>query len=72
MIANITNVYNFNELYNTSWSGAKQTLDTIIENDKEEEFLQFLNDTLDAYDKGLERTELNDFIWFDSDYIFES
>lgn len=69
---NVLNVYDFNELYNSSWSGAIDTLDTIKENDKEDDFLQLLNDILSSYENGLDRTKVNDFIWFDRDYIYES
>lgn len=72
MEMNVLNVFDFNELYNSSWSGAIDTLKTIEENEKEDEFLQLLNDILSSYDNGLDRTKLNDFIWFDRDYIYES
>ena len=72
METNVLNVYNFNDLYNSSWSGAIDTLNTIKENEKEDEFLQLLNDILSSYDNGLDRTKVNDFIWFDRDYIYES
>lgn len=72
METNVLNVYDFNELYNSSWSGAIDTLDTIREHDKEDNFLQLLNDILSSYDNGLDRTKVNDFIWFDRDYIYES
>lgn len=72
METNVLNVYDFNELYNSSWSGAIDTLKTIEENEKEDDFLQLLNDILSTYDNGLDRTKVNDFIWFDRDYIYES
>lgn len=72
MILNVKEVYDFNELYNTSWSGAINTLDTIREQEKEQEFLDLVNEVLSTYEDGLERTALNDFIWFDTDFIFES
>lgn len=72
MEINVLNVYNFYELYNSSWSGAIDTLDTIRKHDKEDVFLQLLNDILSSYDNGLDRTKVNDFIWFDRDYIYES
>lgn len=68
----VINVYDFNELYNSSWSGAVDTLNTIRENNKEEDFLQMVNDILSSYDGGLDRTALNDYIWFDRDDIYES
>jgi hypothetical protein len=72
MILKVYEVYDFNELYNTSWSGAIDTLDTIREHDKENDLLTLINDILEGYDGGLDRTQLNDYIWFDRDDIYES
>ena len=52
-----------------SWSGAKETQKTIIENDKENEF-DFLIEEL--YPDGLTDTQLNDILWFESDWVFEN
>lgn len=71
MTTNVLEIYNFNELYDSSWSGAVDTLKTIAENDKEDEFLQYANDILSTYQNGLDRTKLNDWLWFDRDFIFE-
>lgn len=72
MILKVTEVYDFNELYNTSWSGAIDTLDTIREHDKENDLLTLINDILECYDGGLDRTELNDYLWFDRDDIYDN
>lgn len=48
---------------------AKFTLDTISDYDKEEEFMALLEE---LFPDGADETELNDFIAFDDDYIFES
>lgn len=72
MITKVLEVYDFNELYNTSWSGAVDTLKTIEENEKENEFLSLVNDVLSCYDGGLDRTQLNDYIWFDREDIYNS
>lgn len=61
----------FNEFYDLSkncWSGAIQTPDTISEHDKEEELMYLLEE---CFCDGVELTELNDFLWFEDDYIFE-
>ena len=63
-----TDFYEFSDLSENCWSGAIQTLDTITEHDKEDDLMQLLEEVF--YD-GIELTELNDFLWFDSDYIFE-
>ena len=71
MVLNVTEVYDFNELYNSSWGGAIDTLKTIEENEKEDEFLQMLNDIIECTTShSLDRTQLNDYIWFDSDDIY--
>lgn len=73
MITKVTEVYDFNELYNSSWSGAVDTLDTIRENNKEDDFLQMLNEIIDCtLSHSLDRTQLNDYLWFDRDDIYES
>lgn len=60
--------YEFSDLTENCWSGAIQTLDIVSENNKESELMDLLEEVF--YD-GIELTELNDFLWFDSDYIFE-
>lgn len=63
-----TDFYEFSDLTKNCWSGAIQTLDTITEHDKENDLMQLLEE---VFYNGIELTELNDFLWFDSDYIFE-
>lgn len=68
----ITGVNNWNDLKDQSWSGALQTLEAIEEKGKEEEFMDLLNDLIsNEEDQRMEETTLNDFIWFDTDYIEE-
>ena len=52
-----------------AWGGAVDTYDKIICNDKEEEF-----DTLveELYPNGIEETQLNDLLWFNSEWVLES
>ena len=62
----------FEDLQSQCWSGALDTLKTIAENDMEDAFMSFL-----AYDMGYEDntptlTEINDLLWFDDDFIFET
>ena len=54
--------------FNT-WSGATDTKNTIIENNKEEEFDSYIEE---LYPDGLTDTELNDILWFDEEGIFEA
>lgn len=59
----------FSRLYNNSWSGARDTLEDIIKADLEEEFMQYLDEMFGADEIG--DTELNDFIWFERDTIYD-
>ena len=52
-----------------AWSGAKDTLNKLIELDKCDE-LEFILD--DLYPNGLTETELNDLLWFDDEWIYET
>ena len=51
-----------------AWSGAVNTYNTIEEHDKLEELEQLIDE---LYPDGLSFTELNDLLWFDSEFIFE-
>ena len=59
----------FGRLYENSWSGARQTLDDISNANLEEEFMQYLDEMFGADEVG--DTELNDFIWFGRDTIYD-
>lgn len=61
--------YDFEELYKDSWSGAINTLDTIMKNDMENELMEHLEDIFS--DQIPTETEVNDYLWFESDYIYE-
>lgn len=65
----IVREYNFNDLYENSWSGAIDTLDTIIKNDMENELMEHLENIFS--DQTPTATEVNDYLWFESDYIYE-
>ena len=65
----IAREYNFNDLYENSWNGAINTLDTIIKNDMENELMEHLEEIFD--NQIPTETEVNDYLWFESDYIYE-
>lgn len=73
LVVKTINEYGNNDFYNlfeNSWSGARDTLEDIIKAEKEEEFM----DLLDMYfgtEEEITDTELNDFIWFERDTIYE-
>ena len=52
-----------------AWNGAKDTLNKLIELDKCED-LEFILD--DLYPDGLTDTQLNDILWFEDEWIFET
>ena len=52
-----------------AWSGAYDTKNIILDNNKGEDF-EYLIEEL--FPDGLSETELNDFLWFDDDFIFEN
>ena len=51
------------------WSGAENTLDKIISEGKAEEFELILED---LYPEGMDETQLNDLLRFESDWCFEA
>ena len=71
MIKYTSTIDSFDELMNLCWSGAIHTLTTIESLDKEDELMNILNDIF-YDDESCTLTTINDFLWFDSDYIFES
>lgn len=60
---------NFNDILSTSWGGAGATAECIEVKGKGEEFCDMIEE---LYPDGIERTKLNDIMWFDSDWIFET
>lgn len=52
-----------------AWSGAKQTKQAIIDADKVEEFDALIED---LYPDGIDETQLNDILWFETDWLFDS
>lgn len=59
----------FEDLKDMCWSGAVDTLEEIENAEKEEELMELLECTFE--DKIPTETELNDFLWFKDDFIFE-
>jgi len=67
MLSIIKEVSEF-ELKSELWSGALDTLDTIMENDKLQELMYLLEE---LYPEPVDITTINDLLWFDDDFIFE-
>ena len=57
----------FSELYPELWSGAVDTVNDIIEIGKTDELMYLLED---LFSEPTDITTINDFLWFDRDYIF--
>ena len=56
------------ELRGALWSGALDTLETIIENGKMQELMSLLEE---LYPEPVDITTINDLLWFDDEFIFE-
>ena len=52
-----------------AWSGAIDTKDKIIANNKEDEFDALIEE---LYPDGIDETQLNDLLWFDEEWVLES
>jgi len=52
-----------------AWSGAVDTKKTILDNNKADEFNSLIEE---LYPDGLSETTLNDLLWFEEDFLFES
>lgn len=66
----ITEYGNYYDLKDNSWSGALDTLKDIENAGKEEELMQFLEEVFT--DRTPTETEVNDFLWFEREYIYEN
>ena len=62
--------YDFYDLVKDCWSGAKDTLATIEQNNKENELMWLLEECF--VDRIPTLTEVNDMLWFDDDFICEN
>lgn len=60
----------FNELADMVWSGAVDTIADIQNANKEDEFMNFLE--MEFFEDIPTDTEVNDFIWFERDRIYEN
>ena len=63
-------INDFYELEKMCWSGAVDTITDIQNANKETEFMNFLE--MVFCDEIPTDTEVNDFIWFERDYIYEN
>ena len=54
-----------------AWSGGRDTLDTLIEKGVCDEVESLIEETLCSEESLPSETEINDFLWFERDYIAE-
>ena len=66
----IKEIDSFNDLMENSWSGAIDTLQDIANANLEEEFMENLENIYFLGETPTD-TELNDFIWFERDTIYD-
>lgn len=71
MYINVTtsNDMDFDDIYRNAWGGAVDTLNTISNEGKEDDLMELLDE---LYPDGVDETELNDFLAFEDDYIFQN
>ena len=60
----------FNDLQNMVWSGAETTVENIANANMEDELMGLLEEMF--LENVPTETEINDFLWFDSEYIYET
>jgi hypothetical protein len=60
---------NFNDIFRTAWGGAVDTAERIEREGKGDAFCAMMEE---LYPEGIDRTALNDIMWFDADWIFET
>ena len=67
MLSIVKEVSSF-ELKDELWSGALDTLNTVIQNEKLQDLMDLLED---MYPEPVDITTINDLLWFDDEFLFE-
>lgn len=65
----VSDEMDFHDIRRTAWSGAVDTAERIEREGKGDEFCDMIEE---LFPDGIGRTALNDIMWFDSDWIFET
>lgn len=63
------NDMDFDDLQNNAWGNATNTLEEVQNHEKEDELMELLDE---LYPDGVDETELNDFLAYEDDYIFQN
>lgn len=58
----VFNEMNWNDVFTSAWSGAKYAAERLQEEGKGDEFMELIEE---LYPDGIDRTALNDIMWFD-------
>ena len=71
MYINVTtsNDWDFDDLQNNAWGNATNTLEEVQNHEKEDELMELLDE---LYPDGVDEVELNDFLGYEDDYIFQN
>lgn len=64
-----SNDMDFGDIYRNAWDGAVDTLNAVLDEGKEGELMELLDE---LYPDGVDEIELNDFLAFEDDYIFQN
>lgn len=65
----VLTINSFEQLYDQSWAGAKTVLNEIEKANKQEELMAYLDY---VFEERVDEIELNDYIWFECDDIYEA
>lgn len=66
----VKEINDFYALMENSWSGAIDTLKDVEEAGKTDELMELLEETF--YGETPTETQVNDFLWFEREYIYDS
>lgn len=61
--------WDFDDLQNNAWVNATNTLEEVQNHEKEDELMELLDE---LYPDGVDEVELNDFLGYEDDYIFQN
>lgn len=64
-----SNNMNFGDIYRNAWDGAVDTLNTVLDEGKENDLMELLDE---LYPDGVDEVELNDFLGYEDAYIFQN
>lgn len=71
MYINITTSHymDFDDIQNNAWGNATNTLEEVQNHEKENDLMELLDI---VYPDGVDEVELNDFLGYEDDYIFQN